>query len=184
MLLILGAIYAACYFRFQGRLSVQEMAVWLQAASAVVVFYQFNLTIWLVPIYVAGGIAAERERTALGDLLTTRLSSADIVLGKLAAGLAQFATNLAIGFPAMSLVPFIGGVDPGIVLLACVGIVSTAFFVGGLSILVSTGCRRNGQAMRTALSLTGAWLILPTMAWAFLGPAMPRLWQWIHPIKI
>jgi ABC-type transport system involved in multi-copper enzyme maturation permease subunit len=184
MLLILGAIYAACYFRFQGRLSVQEMAAWLQAASAIVVFYQFNLTVWLVPVYVAGGIAAERERTALGDLLTTRLSSAEIVLGKLAAGLAQFATNLAIGFPVMGLAPIVGGVDPGIVLLACVGIASTAFFVGGLSILVSTGCRRNGQAMRAALGLTGAWLILPTVAWAFVSRPLPRLWQWIHPINI
>ena len=57
MLQILGAIYAACYFGDQGRMSVQEMAAWLQAASAIIVFYQFNLTIWLVPIYVAGGIA-------------------------------------------------------------------------------------------------------------------------------
>jgi hypothetical protein len=75
MLLILGAIYAACSFRDQGRMSVQEMAASSQAASAIVVFYQFNLTVWLVPVYVAGGIAAERERTALGDLLTPGLRS-------------------------------------------------------------------------------------------------------------
>ena len=133
-----------------------------------IVFYQFNLTVCLVPIYVAGGIAAERERRTLGDLLTTQLSRADIVLSKLAAGLAQVATNLAIGVPAMVVLPFLGGVDPGIVVAAYAGIGSTAYFVGALSILVSTGCRRNGQAIRSALGLIGAWLILPTVAWAFL----------------
>ncbi len=184
MLLILGAFYAACYVWDQGRLSVQEMAAFAKAASAMLVFYQFNLTVWLVPVYVAGGIAAERERRTLGDLLTTRLLSAEIVLGKLAAGLAQFATCLAIGFPAMGLLSFLGGVDPGIVLLACVGIASTAFFVGGLSILVSTGCRRNGQAMRASIGLMGPWLILPGLAWAFLGRAMARLWPWVHSINL
>jgi ABC-type Na+ efflux pump permease subunit len=43
----------------------------------------------LVPAHVAGLIAGERERRTISDLLVTRLSSAEIVLGKLTAGLAQ-----------------------------------------------------------------------------------------------
>jgi hypothetical protein len=38
--------------------------------------------------------------------------------------------------------------------------------------------------MRASLGLMGAWLILPTLVWAFLGRAMPRLWPWVHPINI
>ena len=30
----------------------------------------------------------------------------------------------------------------------------------------------------------GAWLILPTLAWAFMGSAIPRLWPWVRPINM
>jgi hypothetical protein len=60
---------------------------------------------------------------------------------------------------------------------------STAIFVGGLSILVSIGCRRNGGAIATALSLMFAWLILPLLIWAFLPRTMPRLAPWVHPVN-
>ena len=118
------------------------MAIFARSAFAFLGFYQVNLTVWLVPIYVAGGIAAERERRTLGDVLTTRLTSAEIVLGKLTAGLVKFASCLAIGFPAIVVLPLMGGVDLDLLLLACASIASTAFFVGGLSILISNGCLR------------------------------------------
>ena len=184
MLLILGGGYAVGYFRDRGRLSVQEMAILVKAASVVLVFYYYNLALALPPVYVAGAIAAERERRALGDLLLTRLSSAEIVLGKLVAGLAQLATILAIGLPIMGLLPFMSGVDADIIVLAYAGIASTAYFVGGLSILISTGCRRSGQATQTALALMAAWLILPALTWVFMGRALPTLWPWVRPVNM
>jgi ABC-type Na+ efflux pump permease subunit len=136
ILVILAVVQAPSYFRDRTVLSVQELATLVGVASFVLVFCYYNLAFGVVPIYVAEGIAAERERRVLGDLLRTRLSSADIVLGKLAAGLAQFATNLAIGLPIVALLPFLSGLDAGIIMLACAGIASTAYFVGGLSILI------------------------------------------------
>src|SRR5271170_2317817 len=109
------------------------------------IFFHYVLASELVPAYVAGLIAGERERRTIGDLLVTRLSSAEIVLGKLTAGLAQFATTFAIGVPALMSMPLLCGFDPTTIALACVGMASTAFFVGALSILVSTGCRRSGR---------------------------------------
>ena len=107
-------------------MTVHELAFVARAASRALVFYQYILTVMLVPVYVAGGIALERERRTLGDLLLTRLSSAEIVLGKLAAGLIEFATTLAIGLPAMAIM-FLSGLDAGIIVLACAGIASTAY---------------------------------------------------------
>ena len=114
-------------------------------------FFHYVLASELVPAHVAGLIAGERERRTISDLLVTRLSSAEIVLGKLTAGLAQFATTFAIGVPALVLMPHLCGFDPTTIAPACVGMASTAFFVGGLSILVSTGCRRSGRAIAAAL---------------------------------
>ena len=79
---------------------------------------------------------------------------------------------------------FLSGVDAGIIVLACAGIASTAYVVGGLAILISTESRRSGQASQAALGLMGAWLILPTLAWAFMGRAIPRLWPWVQPINM
>jgi hypothetical protein len=184
MLVILAIIQAPIYFRDRSVLSVQELATVVQFASFVLVFYYYNLTLWLVPIYVAGGIPAERERRALGDLLLTRLSSAEIVLGTLAAGLAQFATSLAIGLPITGLLPFMSGVDAAVIVLAYAGIASTAYVMGGLSILVSTGCRRSGQATQSALAVMGTWLICPALAFAFVGRVLPQLWPWVRPVNM
>ena len=165
-------------------MTVQELATVVQTGSFVLVFYYYSLAVWLVPVYVAGGIAAERERRALGDLLLTRLSSAEIVLGKLAAGLVQFATTLAIGLPIMALLPFLSGADAGIILLAYAGIGSTAYFVGGLSIMISTGCRRSKQAIQNSLAVMGAWLICPALALVFMGSVLPQLWAWVRPVNM
>ena len=40
------------------------------------IFFHYVLASELVPVYVAGMIAGERERRTIGDLLVTRLSSA------------------------------------------------------------------------------------------------------------
>ncbi len=112
MLVFAGLGYAALHFRYQGALSVTEFRIVIWSTFGALVFFQYVLCSELVPVYVAGMIAGERERRSIGDLLTTRLSSAEIVLGKLTAGLAQFATTFALGVPAMVLIPLLCGFDP------------------------------------------------------------------------
>src|SRR5258708_26529594 len=91
-----------------------------QLVFGVFVFLQINLTVWIVPAFVAGAIAGERGRGPLGDLLITRLSNAEIVLGKLAAGPVQYATCMAPPFPLPSLLPLLrgGGATLGLVAYA------------------------------------------------------------------
>ena len=82
LMVILVGFYAVCYSRDRGRLTVHELAIVAQAASGALLFYQYSLTVLLVPVYVAGGIALERDRRTLGDLLLTRLSTSGDRLGK------------------------------------------------------------------------------------------------------
>ena len=145
---------------------------------------QLVLTGWLVPVFVAGVIAGERERRTLDDLLTTRLSSAEIVLGKLAAGLLQYFACLATGFPVVGLLPLVGGVDPRVILITYAGTASTAFLVAGLSVLVSVHARRGGQAVRDTFLLEAIWLILPLAAELLVPRAWPQLWPWVRPVNV
>jgi ABC-type Na+ efflux pump permease subunit len=184
MLVILAIIDAPVYLRGRPWLTFQELSIFVQFGSLVLVFYYYNLALWLVPVYVAGSIAAERDKRTLGELLLTRLSSAEIVLGKLAAGLIQLATSMAIGLPIMALLPFLSGVDAGIIWLAFAGIASTAYFVGGLSIVSSVGCRRSNHAIQNSLAAMGIWLLCPGLAFAFMGRVLPQLWAWVRPLNM
>ena len=158
------------------QVSVQSYAIFAQYLFGVVAATQFVLTMWLVPVLVAGAIALERERRTLDSLLTTRLSSAEIVLGKLLGGLLQYAACLLTTLPIMILLCLVGGVDPRLVLLAHAATASLAFFAAGLSILVSTSERRAVRAVTQTIGLATVWCVLP----ALLQRLVPRLapWAW------
>ena len=161
VLLFIGMGYLTTYFREWKEFSIREMAALAQIVFGNLVFLQVCLTTSLVPRLVAGVLAEEKERRTLSGVLTTRLSSAEIVLGKLAAGMLQYLACLATGLPIMILLPLLGGIDPRTVLLAYAGTVSTAFFLAGLSILVSTAARRRSVAIGEAVGLATLWLVLP-----------------------
>ncbi len=163
-----------------GRLSVHETSLMAQYVFAALAGIQVVLTVGLVPALLAGAIAQERERRTLDSLLTTRLSSTQIVLGKLSSGLLQFAACLLTTLPIAIFLSLLGGVDPRLVLLVYAGTASVAFFVAGLSLLVSTTERRAGRAVNQTIALASAWFILPAVLKALLPRMFPFGWYWIR----
>ena len=67
----------------------------------------------LIPALVAGVIADEHQRKTLHYLLASRLSSAEIVLGKLGARMVHVATFVALGIPVVCLLALYGGPQSG-----------------------------------------------------------------------
>ncbi len=163
-----------------GSLSVQETALFAEYVFSGVATIQVVLTIGLVPALVAVTIAQERERRTLESLLATRLSSAEIVLNKLFGGLVQYAACLLTTLPIMILLSLLGGIDPRLVLLTHAGTAAIAFFVGGLSILVSTSERRAGRALNLSVGLAMAWFILPAVLQDLLPRVSPLSWHWVR----
>jgi hypothetical protein len=183
LLLALGLLFGMAAYWNQGRLSIREMAVFSLYVFGFAAHCQVALSIWLVPACVAAAIAEETERRTLTGLLTTRLSSAEIVMGKLAAGLVHYAVCLAAGFPIMLMLPLLGGVDPRFVLLLYSGTASTAFFLAGLSILVSTTARRGARAVGATIGLASLWCALPVFVHVLVPRTLPRLWPWVSPVN-
>ncbi len=162
MLLLVGLIYGVLYLRYQGTLSVAGFRTVMWCTFGGLIFFHYVLASELVPAHVAGLIAGERERRTIGDLLVTRLSSAEIVLGKLTAGLAQFATTFAISVPALVLVPHsssTGGVGGArFVVLLCLGLIAYRDFAkplgqGSFSYLSVLGIVSNEGAGRVLMAL-------------------------------
>jgi ABC-type Na+ efflux pump permease subunit len=179
----IGALFAVAQQATSGQVSVQSYAIFAQYLFGAVAATQIVLTMWLVPALVAGAIVLERERRTLDSLLTTRLSSAEIVVGKLCGGLLQYAACLLTTLPIMILLCLVGGVDPRLVLLSHAATASLAFFAAALSILVSTSERRAVRAVTQTVGLATVWCILPALLQVLIPRLSPRAWHWIRPFN-
>src|SRR4051794_5483541 len=102
------------------------------------VLVQGAAVVFLTPALVADAIAGEAQRGTLGDLLTSDLTAAEIVGGKLAARLLHVGVLGVAGLPILLLTGLLGGLEPALVFGALAATLSTAFFLGGLSVLGST----------------------------------------------
>ena len=109
--------------------------------------------------------------------------SAEIVVGKLAAALAQYASCIAIGLPILIVLPLFGGVDSRWILLAYAGTCSTAYFLAGLSIVISTAARTVASAVGAAVGLASIWCSLPVLLQLVVPSTVPRLWPWISVLN-
>ena len=117
----------------------------------------------LTPALVAGTIVEEKRRKTLHDLLTTPLSSAEIVVGKMLARLLHVGVFLTLGLPIMSLLTLFGGVDPLLLALGYAATASSAFFLASASILISTQSDRPRDALTSAYAFGFAWIFGPAL---------------------
>ncbi len=150
------------------------------------VYTQAVAVVLLTPALVAGAIAGEAQRKTLDDLLMTALTGAEIVLGKLAAGLLHLGVLVAAGLPILLLAGMLGGVDLRLMILSLAGTITLAFFLGGLSILASTQARTVRGAMNLVFTLVLTWLILPTAVDFHLprsGSAGRQVHEWVAPVN-
>src|SRR5262249_13404091 len=114
-LLLVTGVVAGCVLVWDewgwDRTSVSGAAWFALVAFGLTAFPQAGIAIGLVVGQVAPAIASERDRGSLDVSLTTRLHSAEIVLGTMAAGLLRAANGLAPTLPVVVLMVFLGGVD-------------------------------------------------------------------------
>ncbi len=163
LLTIMLATFATRYYWDQGQASDQDMmaSVALQAFGWMLVAH----TVVIVGVFwarAAPSIALEKDRRTLDFLLATRLSNAEIVLGKLAACMIELVAGFAAGLPIMLLLHPLGGIDLWLIVLAYAGLISTAFFAIALDIWVSTGATNVRRARAASVFwLFVAWLIAP-----------------------
>ena len=125
-------------------------------------------------------VAFEKDRRTLDFLLATRLSSAEIIVGKLAAHVLVFLVTLAAGLPIMLLLNQLGGVDGWLILTAYAGIISTGFFLAAFSIWFSATAPDSRRALARAFLCSIAWFFGPFFA-AYLLPRLGiRLPDWLR----
>lgn len=124
---------------------------------------QLIVILFVTPFHVAGAIAEEKERRTLEFLMATDLSDAEIVLGKLASRLANLFLLILTALPILSLMQFLGGIDPQQVIASFIVSVMSMLSLGCLSVVVSVYSRR----VTDAILGTFFWALLLLLACSF-----------------
>lgn len=110
---------------------------------AFVATLEFVLLMFIMPALTSGSISGERERQTLELLFTTKMSSKDIIFGKLFSAVEQLMVLVVSSLPVVLLTFVYGSVDFADLglLLICFAVV--AFYAGGIGILFSALIRRS-----------------------------------------
>src|SRR5262249_21153417 len=96
---------------------------------------QFAIVILLTPAWATTALAEERSKTTLTFLLTSRLTSREIIFGMMFTRLMQLGLLIATGLPVLGLLQFLGGVDPMMPITAFAALALTGLSLGGISML-------------------------------------------------
>jgi ABC-type transport system involved in multi-copper enzyme maturation permease subunit len=141
--------------------TIEQVQTFAEATFIQFAWAQGVAILCLIPALVAGVIADEHQRKTLHYLLASRLSSAEIVLGKLGARMVHIATFVALGIPVVCLLALYGGLNPANVFYVYLGTLTMVIFASGLSIMVSIMARRPRDAILAAYGLEALWLLVP-----------------------
>lgn len=154
------------YWRMQnqgGEVSIQEAARIGEELFMSFATTQSIAVLLLTPAMVAGAIADERQRKTLHYLLVSRLTSAEIVLGKLLARVLLLGVFVAAGLPILAILTLFGGIDPNMILLFYLGTFCAIFFLAALAILASTYAKRPRDAVSLSYMAEFCWLFGPSI---------------------
>lgn len=169
LLVILYLLYVAWFGGAAGypweletpvRLPIKDTARFAQAFFHTYVAVQFGAVLLITPLAVSGAVAEEKEKRTLAFLLATDLRDHEIVLGKLASRLTHLSLFLLTGLPILTLLQFLGGMDPNLVLASFVANGMTMIGLAAVSILCSVHAERPLSAMIYAYLGTIAYVLV------------------------
>lgn len=142
--------------------TVSRMAEAGKIVIVCAVWFQFCVTQVLAVIMLSTSISDEIYHRTLGLLMTTPISSFQIVMGKLLSKLLQLILLLAISLPLLAIVRVFGGVPWDYVVSSLCITLTTVIFSGSMSLFFSIFTRRAYVVIITAaLTLFVILAVLP-----------------------
>ncbi len=118
---------------------------------------EFVFMMAMAPAFSAGAISGEAERGTLDMMLTTRLSAADIVIGKLLWSLSSAMLVVVSGLPILAILFVYGYVQIYNIIIMLLILLVMEIYIGGIGIWASAASARTPVAMAVAY---GAVLLL------------------------
>jgi ABC-type transport system involved in multi-copper enzyme maturation permease subunit len=173
ILLLFLFLYASDWIHWRnflsGQLTIARAAKLANALAVLILIVQAGAALVLTPAYMAGAIALEKERQTILALLTTRLSSAEIVMGKLFGRLVHVGSVGLTALPVIFLIALWGGVDLYMVVGSFVATGLAMLSAGSICMLCSIIARQHFTAVIMCYAAVAALL----SAWMFSDVASP-----------
>jgi len=139
----------------------------------VIVWFQFVVLQLMAVVMLSTSISDEIYQRTLGVLMTTPITSLQIVAGKLLARMVQVVLFIAVSLPMLLLTQALGGVSWSYVLSGLAVTLATVLVAGSLSMYFSISSRRSGiLAILKTLAAMGVLFILLPWAWNDYGAAV------------
>lgn len=178
-IILLGAFITVVWLsvvRYQGTVTYMQsrMASAGKEIIATVVFFQFITTQILAIIMLSTAISDEVYHRTLGLLMTTPITSIQVVMGKILSKLLQLILLLAITLPILAVVRVFGGVAWGYLFSSLCITLTAVIFAGSVSLLSSVNSRRAyAVIIRTTFVLGSLYVALPVILGTMTGVFNP-----------
>jgi ABC-type transport system involved in multi-copper enzyme maturation permease subunit len=185
LLLALLLCFSYWYFTSEHpdqKVKASEAAVFAEYFFQAFVMIQYCVLIVLTPAYVAGTIAEEKERKTLEFILATDLRNREIVLGKLCSRIANLMLLLLTGLPILSLVQFMGGVDPTLVVAWYAATALSVLSLASFSMLNSVLNRKPRDAVAVTYFCLFGYLVLSGVSWLLTTTTIR--WAWLDTLLV
>jgi len=175
--------------RFAGSWAAQQAQL-AEAAKSItmgIVWFEFLAVQIVTVVMMSTAVSEEVDSRTLGALMTTPLSSRQIVTGKLWSRLSQVLLLVATSLPVLAMVRIFGGVAWWYLITSLCITLASAVFVGSVTVLFSTLCRRAYTVVvASVLSLGAAFIALPVVYSLLLerSPLSARIlhtWSFSNP---
>ncbi len=143
----------------------------------------------VAPAATAGVICQERVRGTLVDVLATDISSAEVVLGKLAARLLPVLATIAAAVPVLAITSLFGGIGPAALGGSFAVVVGLAVLGCALALSLSLWGRKTHEVLLSMYFVWFLWLLLLPV-WVVVTShrtGRPLPWGWLartHPFML
>ena len=147
-LIVLGSVIAFAYFvvtQEGGASGTQGSSVGV-ALFLTLSYAQLAVLLLLVPIFSAGSITIEKEQRTLSGLLTSLLTSQQILWGKFASSFLFVLLLLITSLPVLSMAFAFGGIGPWEIFSATLTTVIILASMGAVGLYCSSAFRRSVHA--------------------------------------
>lgn len=171
--------------KFQGSAAYQKSRMALAGKTIIttLVTFQFIATQLIAIVMLSTSISDEIYHRTLGVLMTTPISSVQIVIGKLLSKLLQLILLLAISLPLLAIVRVFGGVPWDYVLSSLCITLTAVIFAGSLSLFFSINNRRAyAVIIKTVVTLGILFIFIPTIVTAMVSGLWLRIAASMSPI--
>jgi len=131
---------------------------------------QYVLILLVTPAFACGAISTEKERRSLDLLMSTALTSRQIVLGKFYGSLSYVFLLVLTGLPVMAFCLVFGGISTLQVFLVICAVLGAAVFAGATGLYWSLRAGHTAKASASAYATVfGAMIVLPMIVYALAG---------------